>query len=302
MFFPFPMDPAGTLDLNTFFKCFFNRTTVERPKRVRKPKSPDSVAMLARPYDDNAPKSFACEPKIDGVRVIVTVSHDAKNVFLKTRNGKPLKSLEHLSGWFIKTCQQHGIHTFDCEAVAGSNFFDGVGRIRSSKPALDAALWLIDLPDHSGSYLDRREAMSRLAFSQSVRCVPSYQGMTPGEAFVRFTSEGFEGAMIKCTSSPYRKGIRSNDWLKVKDVDLADCRIISVHEGEGRFAGTLGHVVVSHNGKSVRVGGGFTDQQRKAIWKCPSDFIGSFVEVTFQQLTPDGSMRHPRVYAIRGDK
>jgi ATP-dependent DNA ligase len=105
--------------------------------------------------------------------------------------------------------------------------------------------------------------------------------------------------MVKDADAPYAQGKRSSAWLKVKAVDAEDCPVVSVHEGEGRLAGTMGHVVVENNGRLIRVGGGFTDEQRRTIWANRDTVIGSWLEVTFQSKTPDGSMRHPR---IRGDK
>jgi ATP-dependent DNA ligase len=61
----------------------------------------------------------------------------------------------------------------------------------------------------------------------------------------------------------------------------------------------MGHVVVENNGRLVRVGGGFTDEQRASIWDKRDTVIGSWLEVSFQNMTPEGSFRHPR---IRGDK
>lgn len=268
----------------------------------RKPAAaPLSQAMLARPYKGIVPEFYAVEPKIDGVRVIVEVCRQTLAVAMKTRNGNPLPSLAHLGAWFADTANKHGVYTFDCEAVSGEDFYDAVGDIRSSEPAKDAFLWLLDLPDDVGTYRERRTLMSYFDYvvGGPVRLVESYMGISPTDAFRRFVSQGFEGAMVKDADAPYSQGKRSNAWLKVKAVDTEDCAVVSVHEGEGRLAGTMGHVVVENNGRLVRVGGGFTDEQRATIWANRDTVIGSFLEVSFQSKTPDGSMRHPR---IRGDK
>jgi ATP-dependent DNA ligase len=265
----------------------------------KEPKAPLSQAMLARPYKGILPESYAVEPKIDGVRVIVEVCRQTLAVAMKTRNGNPLPSIAHLGGWFSDTASKHGVFTFDCEAVSGADFYDSVGDIRSSEPATDARLWLLDIPDDVGTYGERRTQMAQFTYSDTVQLVESFMGISPNDAFRRFVSQGFEGAMVKDVSAPYAQGKRSNAWLKVKAVDAEDCPVVSVHEGEGRLAGTMGHVVVENNGRLIRVGGGFTDEQRRTIWANRDTVIGSWLEVTFQSKTPDGSMRHPR---IRGDK
>ena len=292
-----PSDPNA--DLYAFiFNMIENQPSFKVGPR-KEPKAPLSQAMLARPYKGVMPESYAVEPKIDGVRVIVEVCRQTLTVAMKTRNGNPLPSIAHLGYWFADAAQQHGVFTFDCEAVSGADFYDAVGAVRSSEPAKDAFLWLLDLPDDVGTYRERRALMAKFCFSDSVRLVESFMGITPNDAFRRFVSQGFEGAMVKDADAPYMQGKRSNAWLKVKAVDAEDCPVVSVHEGEGRLTGTMGHVVVENNGRLVRVGGGFTDEQRATIWANRDTVIGSWLEVTFQSKTPDGSMRHPR---IRGDK
>lgn len=259
-----------------------------------------SQAMLAKPYKGILPESFACEPKIDGVRVIVEVCRETMAVVFKTRNGNPLPAIQHFEGTFSALATLHGVYTYDCEAVSGSDFFDGVGNLRSTEPCADARLWLLDLPDDVGTYAARREMMARFVLPVGlVTLVPSFFNLSPNDAYRRFVSQGFEGAMIKDTSAPYSQGKRSSAWLKVKAVDSEDCPVVSVHEGKGRLAGTMGYVVVEHGTRLVRVGGGFTDEQRRQIWENRDTVIGSWLEVSFQNMTPEGSFRHPR---IRGDK
>jgi ATP-dependent DNA ligase len=258
-----------------------------------------SPAMLAKPYKGVLPESFACEPKIDGVRVIVEVCRETHLVVFKTRNGNPLPAIQHFDDVFSALATLHGVYTFDCEAVSGNDFFDGVGNLRSQERDDSARLWLLDLPDDVGTYAARRELMAKFVLPSTVTLVPSFYNLSPNDAFRRFVSQGFEGAMIKDTSSPYTQGKRSNAWLKVKAVDSEECPIVSVHEGKGRLAGTMGHVVVEHGSRLVRVGGGFTDEQRRQIWEQRDTVIGSWLEVSFQNMTPEGSFRHPR---IRGDK
>lgn len=268
---------------------------------IRTPaKAPLSQAMLAKPYKGILPAEYACEPKIDGVRVIVEVCRETHLVTFKTRNGNPLPAIQHLDEWFADVALKHGVYTFDCEAVSGSDFFDGVGALRSQHRDDDARLWLLDLPDDVGTYAQRRELMSTFLYNPAkVQLVESFENLSPNDAFRRFVSQGFEGAMVKDLSAPYQQGKRSSAWLKVKAVDSEDCAIVSVHEGKGRLAGTMGHVVVEHGNRLVRVGGGFTDEQRKQIWENRDTVIGSWLEVSFQNMTPEGSFRHPR---IRGDK
>lgn len=86
----------------------------------------------------------------------------------------------------------------------------------------------------------------------------------------------------------------------------ADVVIINAFEGEGKYRGSLGGIVVLHGNVSVKVGGGFSDLQRQEFWEvwnnCRNSLEGRLVEVEYHEETPDGSLRHPRFIRFRDDK
>ena len=109
-----PSDPLADLYAQIFkmveseprFKIEAHRTS----------KAALSQAMLAKPYKGILPESFACEPKIDGVRVIVEVCRETHLVVFKTRNGNPLPAIQHFEGVFSALATVHGVFTFDCDS------------------------------------------------------------------------------------------------------------------------------------------------------------------------------------------
>jgi len=64
----------------------------------------------------------------------------------------------------------------------------------------------------------------------------------------------------------------------------------------------LGAAIVTYKGKRVRVGSGFSDEQRQQFWANPNSIKGKIIEVQFHEETPDGSLRHPRFVRVREDK
>ena len=103
-----PSDPNADL-----YAFIFNMVESQPHFRVgaRKPAAaPLSPAMLARPYKGVLPDSYAVEPKIDGVRVIVEVCRESLAVSFKTRNGNPLPSIDHLGAWFAERCAVRHSH------------------------------------------------------------------------------------------------------------------------------------------------------------------------------------------------
>jgi len=285
------------------FFAIFEDAVPRQPKR-RSPKVRRGP-MLARLYAGETPASYVCEPKVDGLRVLITADLSRRVVRFETRNGNPMPSLDHLADEVLDLLAgKAGVWSLDGEAVSGKSFFTSVGALRSDRSADDARVWLFDLPSVDGDYSTRRaslEALFAQSYPTSLLLIPSVS-CTPEEAFVRFTSEGFEGAMVKDTAAPYAHGIRSRAWLKVKDADTTDAEIVDIVEGTGKCAGMAGHIVVRCGRRLVSVGTGMDNATRSALLADRSQLIGQTSEVDFQMKTPKGSLRHPVFVRVRGDK
>lgn len=288
--------------LAAFFAIF--EDAVPRQPKPRSSKC-RGVPMLARLYDGTLPTSYVCEPKVDGLRVIITADLSTRRVEFATRNGNPMPSIDHLADEVLSLLfGREGVWVLDGEAVSGKSFFTSAGDLRSEAPADDSRVWLFDLPSVAGDYSTRRaslEALFAQSYPSSLLLIPSVS-CTPEDAFVRFTSEGFEGAMVKDTAAPYSHGLRSRAWLKVKDVDTTDGEIVDVVEGTGKCAGMAGHIVVRCGRRDVSVGTGMDDATRRSLLANRSQLIGQTAEVDFQMRTPKGSLRHPVFVRVRGDK
>jgi ATP-dependent DNA ligase len=280
-----------------------------RPSTRTRSEAPRTTAMLAKVYCGETPALFTCEPKVDGVRVIVTADLDNRRVSFASRRGNPIPSLDHLAGEVLDLFGAiRGTWTLDAEAVAGKGFFNDVGEIRSAEPALDARLWVFDIPS-----LASREQRARRKFlcdlfaaalpaPSSLLLMPSLSGVSPEDAFREFTAQGFEGVMIKDAAALYHLGTRSAAWQKLKASDTVDAVIVDVVAGKGRCLHMAGHIVVRLGRRFVRVGTGMTDAVRRDLLARRADFIGQTAEVAFHCVTPDESLRHPSLVCIRGDK
>ncbi|WP_431801191.1 ATP-dependent DNA ligase [Microbacterium sp. bgisy203] len=137
-----------------------------------------------------------------------------------------------------------------------------------------------------------------------------------------------EGVVVKDPRSPYRRGTRSEEWLKVKLTDTQDVVIGGIRPGKGGRAGSIGSLLVgipSPEGIRYvgRVGSGFTERElarldalltplrsdenpfvgvpaadaSDALWLRP-EVVG---EVEFAEFTPGGTLRHARWRGVRGD-
>ena len=116
-----------------------------------------------------------------------------------------------------------------------------------------------------------------------------------------FVNNGYEGAMIKDLEAPYKFG-RGPAVMKLKAFHDVDLKIEKLLEGTGRHTDKLGSVVVNYKGVEVQVGSGFSDELRDKVWSDPDSFIGRMIEVRYQEVTPDGSLRFPTFVCFRNDR
>ena len=140
---------------------------------------------------------------------------------------------------------------------------------------------------------------------------------------------GLEGVVVKDPRSTYRRGDRSELWLKVKHSRTQEVVIGGVRPGKGNRTGTIGSLLVGVPGPdglryAGRVGSGFSEQTlarlsellgplgsvadpfvgvpaadaRDAVWVRPE----LVAEVEFAEFTPDGILRQARWRGLRPDK
>lgn len=116
---------------------------------------------------------------------------------------------------------------------------------------------------------------------------------------------GWEGLMLN-TDVPYRR-TRHNGCLKIKRFYTVDLRITAIEEGQNRLAGTMGALVVDYKGNELRIGSGFDDATRAAVWANPDNYIGKIVECKYKEISCDKktgaeSLQFPTFVRFRDDK
>lgn len=119
-------------------------------------------------------------------------------------------------------------------------------------------------------------------------------------------NRGGEGAVFNVPNSMYKQSARCNDMFKIKECIDFDLLCIGFVEGEGKFKGMVGSLIVRDKvGKEFVVGGGtMSTAERESLWESLQYTFGDFgvCEVKCMLVTPDGELREPRFNGWRPDK
>lgn len=261
--------------------------------------------MLAKQYESKRwdPRLMG-SVKLDGIRCQVIDGG------LYTRNGIRIVGAPHIED------QLSEFSNLDGELlIPGEDFQTSSGRIRSSDPIPTAQIFLFDEVDTERPFIFRYESLLQKAKERdwsTVLTKPTTVNVLKHRTFVseaemldvfgKVLLKGYEGLVLKTPDHVYQYK-RSADWLKVKNVLSEDLPAVMMFEGEGKYTGMLGGLMVQRkNGKLCAVGSGFSDEQRRLFWREPSTIIGKTVEVRYHEETPDGDLRHARFKGIRVDK
>ena len=112
-----------------------------------------------------------------------------------------------------------------------------------------------------------------------------------------------EGVILKRLDAPYSSDKRNADLLKIKCEKTFELRVVGKVEGEGKYKGTLGKLIVE-DANGIRNGiSGMSDEQRHLWWKDFEGTIeGAIVEVQCMKVLSNKSLREGRFKAVRHDK
>lgn len=113
---------------------------------------------------------------------------------------------------------------------------------------------------------------------------------------------GQEGIMLNDCSAPYVCK-RTNNLLKVKVFQDCDLQIVGFQQGTGKFANTLGALIVDYKGTKVGVGTGLSDEQRSEFWNNQDKYLNRIATIQYFEETCDAtgalSIRFPVFLHLR---
>lgn len=289
--------------------------------------------QLCEPFEKEYDEPMIHEPKLDGVRLLTVIEPNISIKFY-TRNGKELTgyedikiNLERIFMVYKSNLINQERKVFTGVVLDGEIFdtdFDGtmnnLFRKSDNKKGTYNIFDIIELEQFNNQncteMLSQRKYKLGTIFFKDELIKLGIDNITtvPYGAFYfisdytdinlimkHYVSKGFEGMIIKRLNSLYQFK-RTYDWQKIKPFETIDLDIDEIVEGTGKYSGMMGSVYVMHKGCRVKVGSGFSDELRRDIWDNPDKYLGVTIEIQYQDITKDNSLRFPSFKRFRHDK
>jgi len=293
---------------------------------------PEFSVALADKYDPNIVNwkdGWYVSRKIDGARCIAIIDNNGETTFY-SRTGKEFDTLGVVAGG-IKALGITNI-VLDGELCLvddnGNEDFQGIMKQLKKKGHTipNPSYKIFDLITHDEFYSKKGESnrpysirlanLTEIMLKNECPCLTLLEQelIHNDEHFQEWVKEaadyGWEGVMLRA-DDPY-KGKRSKDLLKVKKFFDDEYAVVDVEFGPFRYVKDgqeteetmLSCVTIKHKNYDVRVGSGFTIDQRKEFYSHPKQILGKIITVQYfsESENQDGgiSLRFPTFKILHG--
>ena len=295
---------------------------------------PEFSVALADKYDPNIvdwKDGWYVSRKIDGARCIAIVDDNGDATFY-SRTGKSFETLDIVAGG-IKALGISNV-VLDGELCLvdedGNEDFQGIMKQLKKKDHTipNPSYKIFDLITHDEFYSKKgdynrpysiryADLIGTMKFNEcSCLTVLDQDKIKNDDHFAEWvaksTEKKWEGLMLRA-DEPY-KGKRSKDLLKYKSFADDEYEVIDVEMGPFRYVKDgqeteetmLSCVTIKHKGYDVRVGSGFSIDQRQSFYKNPQKIQNKIITVQYFEETKnqDGgiSLRFPTFKFLHGSE
>jgi len=268
------------------------------------------LPMLAHSFKGTKRKKFTypadIQPKLDGVRCLAELDNDG-NVALTSRQGKPWNIphiADQLAKWLPPGMTLDGelyVHGESCQRITSWSKSANPNGKSYKQESLQLVYHVYDVPscrgDDSLIWSERFINLQDVTESPNVKRVGAKQVCDEVEmwqAYAEFTTDGYEGAILRGRNGKYLWGYRSADLLKVKEFQDAEFEVIDATEGIGAAKGCILFIC-----RNDLTDGTFkctmkaTVSKRRRMYEERDSYIGQMLTVRFFDRTDDDIPRFP---------
>jgi DNA ligase-1 len=249
--------------------------------------------LLAQTYTDKIdPTPYLVSEKLDGVRCLWDGKH------LRFRSGR----LIHAPSWFTAGLPAHAL---DGELWMGRRSFERLSAaVRRQEP--QDAEWknityqLYELPGGDGDFsariklLQTSVAQAGVPWLHVLAQIPATDRAALRLQLTQLARVGGEGLVLHRADALWQTG-RSDVLLKLKPQQDAEAQVVAHETGQGKYEGMLGAlVVVTSDGRRLRLGTGLSDAQRRN----PPP-LGSTITYRYRDLSASGLPKFASFLRVR---
>ena len=301
--------------------------TAKTINKVWKDFIPEFNVMLAEKYWDRMEEleekklDIIVTQKLDGIRAVARVCNGKVGIF--SRQGKPIEGLKDIGEELAELpngCYD-GELLLDKEDLPSKDLYRETvtivnSKLEDKKGVIFNIFDYIPLRDFNKGYCeDNCLGRKRFVYEKLRNIEPDwlkpveilyhgkYDKRIVQQELDKQISLEHEGVMVNIANAPY-EAKRTKNILKVKAMQDCDLKIIGFEEGTGKNKGTLGAIIVDYKGFEVRVGSGFTDQDREYFWANQNELLGRVITVQYFEETTNKkdnslSLRFPVYLELR---
>lgn len=304
------LDTPDEAQASDRFQCMLAEHFNQKPKEADASYAKRMAKVLAPDGRVVAPgNAVYLQPKLDGIRCIA----NAKGLW--SRTNARIVSVPHIFEALQPLFMRHPDLVLDGELYNHAfkyNFNQISSLVTKTKPEpgdlLETAAlvqyWVYDLleEDRGMSFRHRflgRDVVTPLGQPCIVR-VPTFEAHHRLEIdglYESFLAEGYEGGMVRL-DVPYENK-RTYSLLKRKEKMDAEFKIKSFEEGDGNAAGMAKiaymHIVINGKPDTFKADVCGTREECREYLARRHEFIGKEATIEFQNYTPDGKPRFPKL-------
>jgi len=261
---------------------------------------------------------FIAMPKYDGCCAIIHVhkcAGDSSTIRCTSRTGEPVRSMDHVLDSILERSPVGDFVLFGEAWIQGKDFAYISGKFRQydNCPELGIVLWdavSAEEYEHGQSDVPFQYRLFDLNhffggwWSDHVRVTayytPDYAGMDCRHLAQQYVEQGgYDGLIMADPDGYWIKGNGTGgEKIKIKPTLSFDLEVVGTAPGKGKHEGRIGNLIVRYkDGKLLGVGTGLSDADRER-----DDWVGKIIEVEAMGHSNDGSLREPRMKAVRHDK
>ena len=306
------------------------RSTASMINKIKPGLIPTFDVALAKAFDEKTQKKVKWEDrwfvsrKLDGVRCLTVIDANGEPKFF-SRQGKEFLTLDNLKTDIKALGLKNTVLDGEVCIVDENGNEDFAGIIKEIKrkdhTIVKPYYWMFDML----SMEDFNSKTSEITFGQRIADLLDLSlgkgltliGVLPqqigndqifSEMMAESKANGWEGLMLRKDAA--YKGKRSDEILKVKQmfddeyivVDLENDVHRVIVDGAEVEEMMLKNVIIEHKGNQVRVGSGFSHEQRRHYFENPNEILGKQITVQYfeesQSKSGEYSLRFPVIKAV----